>query len=96
MTASADASPAPAPAPPPAKRGFALTSAYAAGDLSLVYPVARGSAALAVVPLAVVVLGERPSPSGLAAIYGQTRKWASQARRLARPVATRTSWTSSV
>src|SRR6185295_9249128 len=47
---------------------FALTSAYAAGDLSLVYPVARGSAALAVVPLAMVVLGERPSPSGLAGI----------------------------
>jgi drug/metabolite transporter (DMT)-like permease len=47
---------------------FALTSAYAAGDLSLVYPVARGSAALAVVPLAILVLGERPSPSGLAGI----------------------------
>ena len=47
---------------------FALTSAYAAGDLSLVYPVARGSAALAVVPLAILVLGERPSPSGLVGI----------------------------
>ena len=47
---------------------FALTSAYAAGDLSLVYPVARGSAALAVVPLAIIVLGERPSSSGLAGI----------------------------
>lgn len=47
---------------------FALTSAYAAGDLSLVYPVARGSAALAVVLLAILVLGERPSPSGLAGI----------------------------
>jgi drug/metabolite transporter (DMT)-like permease len=47
---------------------FALTSAYAAGDLSLVYPVARGSAALAVVPLAILVLGERPSLSGLAGI----------------------------
>jgi multidrug transporter EmrE-like cation transporter len=47
---------------------FALTSAYAAGDLSLVYPVARGSTALAVVSLAILVLGERPSPSGLTGI----------------------------
>jgi drug/metabolite transporter (DMT)-like permease len=47
---------------------FALTSAYAAGDLSLVYPVARGSAALIVVPLAITVLGERPSPFGLLGI----------------------------
>jgi drug/metabolite transporter (DMT)-like permease len=47
---------------------FALSAAYGAGDLSLVYPVARGSAALLVVSLAVVVLGERPSPSGLAGI----------------------------
>src|SRR6185295_8787335 len=41
---------------------FALTAAYGAGDLSLVYPVARGSATLIVVPLAVALLGERPSP----------------------------------
>src|SRR5262245_41815106 len=47
---------------------FALTSAYAAGDLSLVYPVARGSAALLVVPLAIALLGERPSVSGLLGI----------------------------
>ncbi len=47
---------------------FALTSAYGAGDLSLVYPVARGSATLLVVPLAVVLLGERPSASGLLGI----------------------------
>ena len=47
---------------------FALTSAYGAGDLSLVYPVARGSAALIVVPLAIAVLGERPSAFGLLGI----------------------------
>jgi drug/metabolite transporter (DMT)-like permease len=47
---------------------FALTGAYGAGDLSLVYPVARGSATLIVVPLAVALLGERPSPSGLLGI----------------------------
>lgn len=47
---------------------FALTAAYGAGDLSLVYPVARGSATLLVLPLAVVLLGERPSASGLAGI----------------------------
>ena len=47
---------------------FALSAAYGAGDLSLVYPVARGSATVFVVPLAVVLLGERPSPSGLLGI----------------------------
>lgn len=47
---------------------FALTSAYGAGDLSLVYPIARGSAALFVVPIAIVALGERPSASGLVGI----------------------------
>ncbi|HMH50553.1 MAG TPA: DMT family transporter [Candidatus Acidoferrum sp.] len=45
-----------------------LTAAYEAGDLSLVYPIARGSAPLVVVPLAALVLGERPSPSGLGGI----------------------------
>jgi len=47
---------------------FALTAAYGAGDLSLVYPVARGTPPLLVVPLAVVLLGERPSVQGLAGI----------------------------
>ncbi len=47
---------------------FALTAAYGAGDLSLVYPVARGTPPLLVVPLAVVLLGERPSAQGLAGI----------------------------
>jgi drug/metabolite transporter (DMT)-like permease len=44
---------------------FALSSAYGAGDLSVVYPVARGSASLIVVPVAIAVLGERPSAAGL-------------------------------
>ena len=43
---------------------FALTAAYAAGDLSLVYPVARGTAPLLVAPLAVAVFGERLSVMG--------------------------------
>jgi drug/metabolite transporter (DMT)-like permease len=47
---------------------FALTSAYGAGDLSVVYPVARGSASLIVVPVAIAVLGERPSAAGLLGI----------------------------
>jgi len=47
---------------------FALSAAYGAGDLSLVYPVARGSATVFVVPVAVAGLGERPSASGLLGI----------------------------
>ena len=46
----------------------ALTAAYRAGDLSLVYPIARGIPALVVVPLSIVLLGERLSLSGLAGI----------------------------
>ncbi|HVQ74830.1 MAG TPA: DMT family transporter [Candidatus Binatia bacterium] len=46
----------------------ALTAAYAAGDLSLVYPIARGVAPVLTVPLAALVLGERPSAVGLAGI----------------------------
>jgi len=46
----------------------ALTAAYEVGDLSLVYPIARGTAPLLVAPLAVVLLGERLSPSGLLGI----------------------------
>ncbi len=45
-----------------------LTAAYEIGDLSLVYPIARGSAPLVVAPLAVWVLGERLSASGLCGI----------------------------
>ena len=45
---------------------LALTSAYRRGDLSLVYPLARGSAPLLAVVVGVVVLGERlPLVSGI-------------------------------
>src|SRR2546422_11384120 len=47
---------------------FALTAAYGAGDLSLMYPVARGTPPLLVVPLAIMLLGERPPWQGLAGI----------------------------
>ncbi len=47
---------------------FALTAAYGAGDLSLVYPVARGTAPLVVGPLAVALLGENLSRPGVAGI----------------------------
>ncbi len=47
---------------------FALTAAYGAGDLSLVYPVARGTAPLVVGPLAVALLGETLSRPGVAGI----------------------------
>jgi drug/metabolite transporter (DMT)-like permease len=43
---------------------LALTSAYGAGDMSLVYPVARGTGTVLVAPLAVLLLGERPSLQG--------------------------------
>jgi len=45
-----------------------LSAAYAIGDLSLVYPVARGTAPILVAPLAILLLGERPSPQGLAGV----------------------------
>lgn len=47
---------------------LALTSAYGAGDMSLVYPVARGSGTVLVAPLAVLLLGERLSPQGVIGI----------------------------
>jgi drug/metabolite transporter (DMT)-like permease len=47
---------------------FALSAAYGAGDLSLVYPVARGIAPVLVTPLAVAFLGERLSAPGLGGI----------------------------
>jgi drug/metabolite transporter (DMT)-like permease len=46
----------------------ALGTAYGRGDLSLVYPLARGTAPLLVPPFAVLFLGERPSPAGWAGI----------------------------
>ncbi len=45
-----------------------LTRAYALGDLSQVYPVARGSAPLFVLLWALLFLGERPSPLGVGGI----------------------------
>jgi drug/metabolite transporter (DMT)-like permease len=41
-----------------------LSAAYRRGDLSVVYPIARGSAPLFAVVVGVVVLGERLSPAG--------------------------------
>src|SRR5512147_2514945 len=41
-----------------------LTRAYALGDLSQVYPIARGSAPLFVLLWALLFLGERPTPIG--------------------------------
>lgn len=44
---------------------FSLTRAYTAGDLSLVYPIARGSAPLFLLFWAILFLGERPSWIGV-------------------------------
>lgn len=44
----------------------ALQRGYAAGDLSLVYPLARGTGPLLAVPLAALVLGQRPGALDLA------------------------------
>ena len=46
-----------------------LTRAYALGDLSQVYPIARGSAPLFVLLWALVFLGERPTPIGAGGIF---------------------------
>jgi drug/metabolite transporter (DMT)-like permease len=43
---------------------LALSAAYEVGELSLVYPIARGTAPVVVAPLAVLLLGERPSVQG--------------------------------
>ena len=53
---------------------FCLTGAYAAGDLSLVYPVARGTAPLVVAPLAVAIFGERLSLPACEAVEHIVRK----------------------
>lgn len=45
-----------------------LSAAYARGALSLVYPLARGSAPLLAVVVGVVVLGERLAPGSLAGV----------------------------
>ncbi|MFL5777544.1 MAG: EamA family transporter [Chloroflexota bacterium] len=41
-----------------------LAAAYRRGDLSVVYPIARGTAPLLLVVIGVVVLGERLAPAG--------------------------------
>ncbi len=46
-----------------------LTRAYALGDLSQVYPMARGSAPLFVLLWALLFLGERPTPVGVSGIF---------------------------
>ncbi|MBI3970217.1 MAG: EamA family transporter [Chloroflexi bacterium] len=45
---------------------LSLQQGYRAGDLSLVYPLARGTGPLLATIAAIVVLGERPSPPALA------------------------------
>ncbi len=45
-----------------------LQSAYRLGDLSLVYPVGRGSGALLAALAGIVLLGERPGAAGVAGI----------------------------
>jgi len=47
---------------------FFLQRGYAVGDLSLAYPLARGVAPFISVLFAIVLLGERPSPSALLGI----------------------------
>lgn len=46
-----------------------LTRAYSLGDLSQVYPIARGSAPLFVLIWALLFLGERPTPIGVGGIF---------------------------
>jgi drug/metabolite transporter (DMT)-like permease len=45
-----------------------LQRGYRAGDLSLVYPLGRGTGALLAALAGIVILGERPGPAGLAGI----------------------------
>jgi drug/metabolite transporter (DMT)-like permease len=47
---------------------IALSRAYSLGDLSQVYPLARGSAPLFIVTWAGLFLGERPSAAGLCGV----------------------------
>ncbi len=47
-----------------------LQRAYAAADLSVVYPLARGSGPLLTVFAAVIILGERPSVIGWLGVFG--------------------------
>ena len=45
-----------------------LQTGYRLGDLSLVYPIGRGSGALLAALAGITLLGERPSPAGIAGI----------------------------
>ena len=45
-----------------------LSAAYRRGDLSTVYPIARGTAAVGAVAAGLVLLGERPGPVALAGV----------------------------
>jgi drug/metabolite transporter (DMT)-like permease len=47
--------------------GF-LAAAYRRGDLSVVYPLARGSATLLAVVFGIVILGERLAPTGIVGV----------------------------
>ncbi|GHG00788.1 MULTISPECIES: DMT family transporter [Amycolatopsis] len=49
--------------------GVVLQRGYRVGDLSVVYPVARGTGPLLSVLAAVLVLGERPGPLGLVGAF---------------------------
>lgn len=67
--------------------GF-LAAAYRRGDLSVVYPIARGSATLLAVLFGIVLLGERLGPAGIAGVGALLagfavlqRPWRALARR---------------
>lgn len=45
-----------------------LQAGYRLGDLSLVYPIGRGTGALLAAVAGIVLLGERPGPAGIAGI----------------------------
>jgi drug/metabolite transporter (DMT)-like permease len=45
-----------------------LAAAYRRGDLSVVYPIARGTAPLLAVAVGIIVLGERLGPEGIAGV----------------------------
>lgn len=47
-----------------------LSRGYRAGDLSLVYPLARGTGPLVAIVAAIILLGERPGPVALAGALG--------------------------
>jgi drug/metabolite transporter (DMT)-like permease len=48
---------------------IALQTAYRIGDLSLIYPIARGTAPLLVMPAAAIALHEVPSPLGVIGVF---------------------------